>query len=103
MKKITLFGPTIVAGAVRYPHENPATVTNNEAARLFAAGVLTGEPVDTDGDDPVEEESPIDGLDTMTVAQLTDVAVNEGADLAGKTLKDDIIAAIREQRAAVAA
>lgn len=59
MKKITLFGPTIVNGAVRHPYENPLTVTNKEAARLFDSGVLAAEPADADGDDPVEDD-PVD-------------------------------------------
>lgn len=100
MKKITLFGPTIVAGEVRHPYDNPLTVTNKEAARLLAAGVLDGEPVDTAGEDPVEDDPTTDDLDGMTVAQLTDLAGAEGVDLTGKTLKADIIAAIRAHRAA---
>ncbi len=100
MKKITLFGPTIVAGEVRHAYENPLTVTNKEAARLYAAGVLAGEPVDTDGEDPAEEEPAGDDLDDKTIAQLTDIASDDGVDLTGRTLKADIIAAIRAHRAA---
>ncbi|WP_294312749.1 hypothetical protein [uncultured Sphingomonas sp.] len=58
MKTITLIGPTsvTVAGemAVRRPYEGPLTVTNKEAARLQAAGVLAADPVDADGVDPVD-------------------------------------------------
>jgi hypothetical protein len=63
MKSITLIGPTIttVGGKtdVRRPYEGPLTLTNKEAERLRAAGVLAGEPIDADGDDPVEPEPEI--------------------------------------------
>lgn len=104
MKKITLFGPTIVevAGerAVHHPFENPLTVTNAEALRLEAAGVLAGEPEDAAGDDPVTTDPIANGLDSMTIEQLTELAEHEGVDLTGKTLKADIITAIRDHRTA---
>ena len=60
MKIITLIGPTSVTiageNAVRRPYEGALTVTNKEAARLQAAGVLAADPVDAEGDDPVEPE-----------------------------------------------
>jgi hypothetical protein len=60
MKTITLIGPTSVTvggkADLRRPYEGPLTVTNKEAERLKAAGVLAGEPVDADGDDPIEPE-----------------------------------------------
>ncbi len=63
MKTITLIGPTsvTVAGStdLRRPYEGALTVTNKEAERLKAAGVLAGEPADADGDDPVEPEPQI--------------------------------------------
>lgn len=101
MKKIMLFGPTIVAGAIRHPYENPLTVTNKEAARLVAAGVLAADPQDTDGEDPVEPpEETGDGLDAMLVDDLKALAARETVDLTGISRKDDIITAIREHRAA---
>lgn len=112
MKKITLFGPTIVTvageSAVHHPHENPLTVTNAEATRLNDAGVLACDPEDTDGVDPVEEAPAVDqtgsdGLDAMTIAKLSDLAAHEGVDLKDLTAKGDIIGAIREHRAAAAA
>jgi hypothetical protein len=57
MKSIILTGPTIVGDAVRRPHENPITVSNKEASRLVAAGVLVEDPVDVTGDDPVERDA----------------------------------------------
>lgn len=60
MKTITLIGPTSVtiAGehALRRPYEGPLLVTNKEAARLQAAGVLAADPVDADGVDPAETD-----------------------------------------------
>jgi hypothetical protein len=107
MKKITLFGPTIVVVAgesgIHHPYENPLTVTNAEAARLVAAGVLASDPEDTEGEDPVDTDPADDCLDGMTVAQLTELANGEGVDLTGLTLKADIIAAIRAHRAAASA
>jgi hypothetical protein len=63
MKTITLIGPTSVTvgdkADLRRPYEGPLTITNKEAERLKAAGVLAGEPIDADGDDPVELEPEI--------------------------------------------
>ena len=63
MKSITLIGPTIVTVAgsadLRRPYEGALTVTNKEAERLTAAGVLAGDPVHADGTDPVEHEPQI--------------------------------------------
>lgn len=60
MKSITLIGPAMVTVGghtdLRRPYEGALTVTNKEAARLQAAGVLTGEPADVDGEDPAEPE-----------------------------------------------
>jgi hypothetical protein len=63
MKSVTLFGATIVSGAVRRPYENPLTVSNREAARLKTAGVLASEPEDAAGDDPVEPSAAVDAGD----------------------------------------
>lgn len=58
MKIIKLFGPTIVDGVVRHPYENPLTVSNREAARLLASGVLPEDPEDAPGGapEPVDEQ-----------------------------------------------
>lgn len=60
MKTIILIGPTSVTiageSAVRRPYEGPLTVTNKEAARLQAAGVLAADPVDADGVDSAETD-----------------------------------------------
>lgn len=53
MKKINIIGSQIVKDELRFQHENPITTTNAEAQRLYEAGMLLDEPVDTDGkDDP---------------------------------------------------
>jgi len=103
MKKIMIFGPTIVAGAVRHTFENPLTVSNKEASRLVLAGVLAGDPEDAEGDHEDDAEPTGDGLDAMLVDDLKALAVIETVDLTGITRKDDIIAAIRAHRAAAAA
>lgn len=100
MKKITLFGPTIVAGAVRHPFEGPLTVSNKEASRLVLAGVLSGDPEDVDGDHADDAEPDGDGLDAMLVDDLKVLAAAENVDLTGISRKDDIIAAIRSHRMA---
>ncbi len=100
MKKITLFGPTIVAGAVRHPFEGPLTVSNKEASRLVLAGVLAGEPEDADGDHGDDAEPTGDGLDAMLVDDLKALAAKETVDLTGINRKDDIVAAIRAHRTA---
>lgn len=60
MKTITLIGPTSVTSggesALRRPYEGPLTVTNKEAARLQAAGVLAADPIDAVGVDPAETD-----------------------------------------------
>ncbi len=100
MKKITIFGPTIVAGAVRYPFEGLLTVSNKEASRLALAGVLAGDPEDAEGDHDDDAEPTGDGLDAMLVDDLKALASNEGVDLTGISVKADIIAAIRAHRTA---
>jgi hypothetical protein len=100
MKKIMIFGPTIVAGAVRHAYENPLTVSNKEASRLVLAGVLSGEPEDADGDHPDDAAPTGDGLDAMLVDDLKALAATESVDLTGLTLKADIIDAIRAHRGA---
>ncbi len=100
MKKIMIFGPTIVAGAVRHAFENPLTVSNKEASRLVLAGVLAADPEDTEGDHEDDAEPTGDGLDAMLVDDLKALAVIETVDLTGITRKDDIIAAIRAHRTA---
>lgn len=54
MKNVTLFGPTIVMGDIRHPHENPLIVSNREAARLKSAGVLASEPEEVASDKPAD-------------------------------------------------
>lgn len=54
MKVVTLKGPAIVAGALRYPVEGAQTVTDKEAERLKDGGFLEGEPEDV----PEEEDAP---------------------------------------------
>lgn len=100
MKTITIFGPTIVAGAVRHPYENPLTVSNKEASRLVLAGVLAGEPQDAEGDHDDDAEPTGDGLDAMLVDDLKTLAATEGVDLSGISRKDEIITAIRAHRSA---
>lgn len=102
MKKIMIFGPTIVAGAVRHAFDNPLTVSNKEASRLVLAGVLAGDPEDADGEHEDDAAPTGDGLDAMLVEDLKALAVLEVVDLTGVTRKDDIIAAIRAHRAAKA-
>ncbi len=103
MKKITIFGPTIVAGAVRFPHEGTLTVSNKEASRLVLAAVLASDPEDADGDHDDDREPEGDGLDAMLVDDLKALAATEEVDLTGASLKADIIVAIREHRTAAAA
>ena len=100
MKKIMIFGPTIVAGAVRHAYENPLTVSNNEASRLVLAGVLAGDPEDAEGDHEDDADPTGDGLDAMLVDDLKALAALETVDLTGISRKDDIIAAIRAHRTA---
>ncbi|MES3152529.1 hypothetical protein [Sphingomonas faeni] len=100
MKKITIFGPTIVAGEIRHPHEGAITVSNKEASRLALAGVLAGDAEDAEGDHHDDAEPVGDGLDAMLVDDLKALAALETVDLTGANRKDDIIAAIRAHRAA---
>lgn len=100
MKKIMIFGPTIVAGAVRHAYENPLTVSNKEASRLVLAGVLADDPEDAEGDHEDDAEPTGDGLDAMLVDDLKALAALETVDLTGISRKDDIIAAIRAHRTA---
>ncbi|KQM65792.1 hypothetical protein ASE75_06055 [Sphingomonas sp. Leaf17] len=101
MKTVTIFGPTIVNGEVRHPHEGPLTISNREAARLVQGGVLKDPPLDADGEHADDVEPPVDGdgLDLLTIAQLSELAEVEQIDISGATLKADIIAAIRAHRA----
>lgn len=100
MKKIMIFGPTIVAGAVRHAFDNPLTVSNKEASRLVLAGVLSADPEDAEGDHEDDAEPTGDGLDAMLVDDLKALAVLETVDLTGISRKDDIITAIRAHREA---
>ncbi len=100
MKKIMIFGPTIVAGAVRHAYENPLTVSNKEASRLVLAGVLAGDPEDAEGDHDDDAPPTGDGLDAMLVDDLKALAMVETVDLTGISRKDEIVAAIRAHRQA---
>ncbi|WP_242149599.1 hypothetical protein [Sphingomonas sp. BAUL-RG-20F-R05-02] len=73
--------------ALRQSAEGAAPVTGN------ADNATAGTPPAPDLAKPVE-----DGLDGQTVEQLKVIAADETVDLTGKTLKGDIIAAIRETR-----
>ncbi|KQN33614.1 hypothetical protein [Sphingomonas sp. Leaf38] len=103
MKKIMIFGPTIVAGAVRHTFENPLTVSNKEASRLVLAGVVTGDPEEAEGDHEDDALPTGDGLEAMLVDDLKVLAAAESVDLTGISRKDDIITAIRAHREAASA
>jgi len=98
MKIVTLNGPAVIAGAIRYPVEGSQTVTDAEAKRLKDGGFLDGEPTDLDDEQTGEDVG--DGLDNETVADLKATAEAEGIDLGEATKKADILAAIRAARAA---
>ncbi|WP_347270990.1 hypothetical protein [Rhizorhabdus histidinilytica] len=95
MKIVSLAVPAILEGALRYPVENPLTVSDTEATRLKDAGVLDGEPEDL----PEEGGDDDDGLDSLKVAEL-DAIIAEDASIqveanANKAAK---VAAIRAAR-----
>jgi hypothetical protein len=56
-------------------------------------------PKDADADADADAEAEGDGLESLTVADLKDLATEEEIDLQGAHLKADIVAAIREARA----
>ena len=52
MKKVNIIGPTPVNGEMRFIHENPLTVSNEEAKRLHDAGLLQADPAGLPGPKP---------------------------------------------------
>ncbi|UAK24353.1 hypothetical protein [Sphingomonas nostoxanthinifaciens] len=94
MQEVTLKGPRVIDGVVRYPVEGPIPVSDDEYDRLLEAGVI-----DTDDDHDGEDD---DGLEAMTLVDLGLIVTKEGVPLNGATKKADIIAAIRAKRAPAA-
>lgn len=95
MKTVRLLGPSIIAGAVRYPIEGPQTLPDDDADRLIEAGTAeeddeTAPEIDEDGDEDLE---------AMTLPDLGILVTKEGVPLNGATKKADIIEAIRAHRA----
>jgi hypothetical protein len=93
MKIVNLIGPAVIAGAVRYPIENPLTVTDEQAVQLKDSGRLDGEPEDPDG----EEGKEVD-LSKLKIEELRALAANEGIELGDARSKADIITAIELAR-----
>jgi hypothetical protein len=58
--------------------------------------VLRMEPSVPVESEPEEDDMPDDNLDNLTVAELREIAERLGLDLPSRTLKDNLIAAIRE-------
>ncbi len=56
MKKVNIIGPTPVNGEMRFIHENPLTVSDDEAKRLEAAGLLQAEPAGIPGPKPASSK-----------------------------------------------
>jgi hypothetical protein len=52
MKKIEIIGPSLVNGEMRFIHENPLTVSDEEAKRLHDAGLLQADPAGIPGPKP---------------------------------------------------
>lgn len=63
MKDIYLYGPTLVRSgdtqSVRYPHENPLSVSNAEEQRLSEQGVLASPPASSEVVPPAPAEPPV--------------------------------------------
>jgi hypothetical protein len=95
MRNIVLLAMAVIDGAARYPIEGPILVSDETAEKLIEAQVA--ESAD------LEEEEAGDDLDQQTVDQLKATATAEEVNLEGKSKKAEIIAAIREHRAAAAA
>lgn len=95
MKIVSLATPAILEGALRYPVENPFTVSDTEATRLKDAGVLDGDPEDL----PEEGEDETDGLDGLKVVDLDKIIADEKVEVAPNANKTDKVAAIRAARA----
>lgn len=96
MKIVMLCGPAVIAGAVRYPVENPLTVTDEQAKQLKNSGRLDGEPEDLPSLDADAGDG--DDLGGKSVAELKVIATEEEIDLGTATKKAEIIAAIRKAR-----
>jgi hypothetical protein len=91
MQTVKLKGPAVIDGIVRHPAEGPIDVRDDVAERLLEQGIL---------DDEASFEN--DDLASLKVADLKQLAEDEGVDLGDATKKDDIIAAITAHRAAAA-
>lgn len=82
----------------------PEPFTGRIAELVFIEGAATAEALTgaqrlyfaTHGYEVTEAEPDIDPLGALTVAQLRERAEAQGIDLAGATLKADIIAALNE-------
>ena len=96
MKIVSLCGPALIAGAVRYPVEGPLTVTDKQAEQLKDSGRLDGEPEDLPSLDIDADEG--DALGGKSIAELKAIASEEQIDLGTATKKAEIIAAIRKAR-----
>lgn len=84
MKDVNLSRPAMIADLLRYPAENPISVSDEDAERLEDAGAL-------------ELES--DGLDDKKVAELRAIASAEKINLGNAQTQSDIVASIRSARA----
>ena len=90
MQEITLNGPRVIDGAVRYPVEGPIPVSDGEYDRLVEAAAI-----ETDDDHDGKDD---DGLEALTLIDLGLLVTKEGVPLNGATKKADIVAAIRRHR-----
>lgn len=96
------------AAFIRRFHENPLGKARNpeptvEEAVIAITGDELGEEEDEeesdDDSDDSDDDTTTDGYDELTVPELKDIAEDKGVDLTGKTLKQDIVDAIREKDA----
>lgn len=99
MKFVKLFVPRMIAGINRHPAEGPLVLDDAAVDAIVAdkAGVELDDEGYEIGGDAVNDDDT-DGLDALTMPDLTIIVTKEGVPLNGATKKADVIAAIRAHR-----
>lgn len=95
MKFVVLLAPRMIAGINRHPAEGPLSFDDETVDAIVKD--KGGFEVDEEGNE-IDAPDDVDGLDDLTMPDLTVLVTKEGIPLNGATKKADVIAAIRAHR-----